>query len=533
MTAVPDEISRHNGFPGTSERGRWDQTIIRTTLALAVVASFVVYRPDRNLPFDFIDFSEFLPLLESNESFWGRFSSLTSYYGGHGRLNLLGYASIAVKWDLWGSYSPGWQWARFITMWLVILMLYGMLRRLRVNMWGSLAGASLLLFSPPAIDGWTRLTMAEPIGTVLLLAGCHLALQPVDSGSSRWRAIAFGCVCATMMLLKEMMVATLVLPVLLLAIEYPGRRETRSRIKSFFAAALVSVLLAGTPVVLTMMRATGDAYTTAFGHDLRSGGDLLANWLLGLLPLSPGTALPAYLIGLALITILALYAGGWALQLRAPYPTRARLLLGVAIGFPLLGALTYLPWPSYNRFYSIPYLAGGAILAGVALSEFTSRSRPIRSLAIGSWVVLLFFGGADAAAQARRQAARQQINAELVRRVGATWTPSDTVLVATDQETPAAWQGIGPTLERYGKALGHAMPTIQNAPCQAARDQARGGTTGVLFFHSLCPLDAAGAGLARTYRILRLPSFRLETDSIRVDFAIGRGRAPSRSGDGD
>jgi hypothetical protein len=320
---------------------------------------------------------------------------------------------------------------------------------------------------------------------------------------------------------------------LVLAIEYPGRRETRSRIKSFFAAALVSVLLAGTPVVLTMMRAAGDAYTTAFGRDLRSGGDLFANWLLGLLPLSPGTALPAYLIGLALITILALYAGGWALQLRAPDPTRARLLLGVAVGFPLLGALTYLPWPAYNRFYSIPYLAGGAILAGVAVSEFTSRSRPIRSLAIGSWVALLLFGGADAAAQARRQAARQQINAELVRRVGATWTPSDTILVATDQETPAAWQGIGPTLERYGKALGHAMPTIQNAPCQAARDQARGGTTGVLFFHSLCPLDAAGAGLARTYRILRLPSFRLETDSIRVDFAIGRGRAPSRSGDGD
>jgi hypothetical protein len=56
------------------------QPIATLALVLAVVVAFIIYRPDRDLPFDNLDFSEFLPILQSSESFWERTRELTRHY---------------------------------------------------------------------------------------------------------------------------------------------------------------------------------------------------------------------------------------------------------------------------------------------------------------------------------------------------------------------------------------------------------------------------------------------------------------------
>src|SRR5688572_17342855 len=108
-------------------RGRIAVTAV---FALAFLATFLVYRPDRNVPFDFVDFSEFLPLLQG-DSFFARLKSLLDYYlNQQGRANVVPYAILAAKWGWFGDYSPAWQWLRFGTMWGIILLTFLLLRRI-------------------------------------------------------------------------------------------------------------------------------------------------------------------------------------------------------------------------------------------------------------------------------------------------------------------------------------------------------------------------------------------------------------------
>ena len=501
-----------------------EKTILLVVSALLILTSFAVYRPDRSLPFDFVDFSEFLPLLQGENSFPGRVGDLSRYYADQGRFNPMVYASLAAKWDLWGSYTPAWQWARFATMWAIVWLSFRLLRRLGVSALGAMAGASVFLFSPPAVDGFSRLTMAEPIGTVCLLAMCHLALRQRSAATFGNTGVIFGILAVFLVLLKEMMAATLILPLALIAgaSDLPsGDGRTRARILTISAS--IAVFIAGMPVLLTMMRASGDAYTTSFGQDMRSPGDLIANWMMGILPIGLGTAVPSTLLGAVLVFVLGLFVGGWVRRLRRSFDVTQRRLLAVALAFPLIGALTYLPWPTYNRFYSIPYLMGGAILAGVAMTELVSGSRLVRNVALIGWCLLLALGAADAASQAKRQAVRQVFNAELVARVADLWSPTDTVLLAADLPAPAAWQSLGPTLRRHGEALGHDMPELVTTPCEVSRASARNGV-GALFYHSLCPVAPLGRHYSLPYRVFRVQSFGMVEDSIRVDFAVPAAR---------
>ena len=97
---------------------------------------------------------------------------------------------------------------------------------------------------------------------------------------------------------------------------------------------------------------------------------------------------------------------------------------------------------------------------------------------------------------------------------------ADTVFVGTDQRPPTLWQGIGPTLQRYGEALGYSMPQIISVPCEESRRRALEGRNAVLFYSSLCSNPLKGDTLIERYRRLRLPSLRAVTDSIRVDLVI-------------
>jgi hypothetical protein len=492
---------------------------------LAVLATFAVYRPDRKLPFDFLDFSEFLSLLQGGGSFFDRLSEMTTYYASQGRFNVVGYALLAAKWGFWGDNTPAWQWARFVAMWVAIPLTYLLLRRVSVSRLAAIIGSAVFLFAPPAFDGWTRLTMAEPLGLVLLLAACLLALRPVDGPQGELRiGLGFAAICVCIVLLKEMLVATLLLPLLLmLALRPSSAGFRRQRLRTLLGAMIASVPIASIPVVLTAARAPRDAYTTAFGSQMRPLSDALAQWSLAIFPFDPATNFPARLTGLALLAFFAVVVTGWTIRLRMPnaeHGFQPRRLLAIALLFPLVGTLIYLPWPSWNRFYSIPFLLSGAILAAVAFDAIVTWSRRAFIAACCVWGFLLVFAAADASAQANRLAARQLTNLAVVSRLSALQASFDTVFVATDQTVPAAWQGLGPTLERYGRAFGLDMPVVVNEPCQESRTRSSANKAAIVAYGSHCPGFAATDPIVVRYRRLRISTTPLTTDSLRVDFIV-------------
>jgi hypothetical protein len=131
--------------------------------------------------------------------------------------------------------------------------------------------------------------------------------------------------------------------------------------------------------------------------------------------------------------------------------------------------------------------------------------------------------GAILAAQlwlADRLAARQLANRAVVSRLAELRGSFDTVFVATDQHVPAAWQGLGPTLERYGKAFGLDMPAVVNLPCDKSRELTSTQRVAVAAYGSHCPGFAGDRPIVVQYRRLSLFELRVMADSLRVDFMV-------------
>jgi hypothetical protein len=498
---------------------------VTLAMILGGIATFAVYRPDRNLPFDFLDFSEFLPLLQRGASFLDRLRELASYYAGQGRFNIVAYLGIAAKWEVWGDSTIAWQWTRFATMWVAIVLLYLLLRRIGVSRLAAIAGCAVFPFAPVTVDAWMRLTTTEPLGVILLLLGCLVALQPYDAKySERAIGLLFAAICLTTVLLKEMLVAGLLLPLLLvyadssLTPRVPSRRH-----KTLLVAMIAAVPIAAIPVILTAVNASNDAYTATFGSHIRPIPEALGMWFLSMLPFDPGSSFPARLTGLALVSFLVILGAGWRLRLRLPNADEGllpRRLLAASMIFPLTGTLFYLPWPASNRFYSFPYLLGLAILVAVAFDAFEAWSR--RALAIACIVlgVLLSSAAADSASQTNRMAARQLTNRSVVSRLAELHESFDTVLAATNQRQPAAWQELGPTLERYGRVFGLDMPVVVNTPCDESRLRSSSTRAAIVAYRSHCDGFAAANPVVLRYRRLRFPPMSITTDSLRIDFIV-------------
>jgi hypothetical protein len=368
--------------------------------------------------------------------------------------------------------------------------------------------------------------MGEPLGVVLVVTACLLALRS-DDGQERERRIgvAFASLAISVILLKEMLVVTLMLPLVLLFAEnerYPLASPRRRR-RTLLVSMIAAVPIASIPVMFTAASAPRGAYAADFGTQIRSLPDAVAQWTLAILPFDPGASVPPRLSGLALVTFTTIIVVGWSVYLRRLNETfrfAPRKLLAIALLFPMAGTLSYLPWPSWNRFYSLPFLLGGAILAAVAFQAIEAWSRRAFLAASAVWGMLLVSAAADASGQANRLAARQLANRAVVSRLAELRGSFDTVFVATDQHVPAAWQGLGPTLERYGKAFGLDMPAVVNLPCDKSRELTSTQRVAVAAYGSHCPGFAGDRPIVVQYRRLSLFELRVMADSLRVDFMV-------------
>jgi hypothetical protein len=172
-----------------------------------------------------------------------------------------------------------------------------------------------------------------------------------------------------------------------------------------------------------------------------------------------------------------------------------------------------------NRFYWFPYFLSLVILVAVAFGAIEVWSRRAFAFVCLVLAVLLSSAAADSASQTNRMEARRLTNRAVVSRLAQLHQSFDTVLAATNQRQPAAWQELGPTLERYGRVFGLDMPVIINTTCAESRRRSSMNAAIVAYRHH-CVGFSAPHPVVLPYRRLRFPPLSITTDSLRIDFIV-------------
>jgi hypothetical protein len=499
--------------------------------SVLVAISWFVYRPDLVRPFPVVDFAEFLPLLEGAKNPIDATRSLADYYGAQGRFNVLSYALLALKWELFGSWLPGWQLVRAGQMVTIALLTFVLLRRLGSSRLGSLVGASVFLWAPAASDGWIRLTMAEPLGALITLS---LSIRATRfQATKRWirDSVLFGVGAALLLLTKELLAPLLLLP-LAIAVAPSEARSSWDTIQTPRSRLLIALVTIGSfaalvPVVFVYFAANASAYASLYGRETQSLMTLVAIWISSLIPFEFIVPTPNVGWIFAVVGFTILMAAGWRMRFaRAPAAVSQRWVIVVSLLVSLLGTLAYLPAPWFIRFYLLPYLIGTAILLAIAVTNVQSLGRTGDAIAWSCLFTILPVAATTAAALSRRTDAIQRRDNAIVDLV-ATTARSDSVFFATSQLARADWRaessdsaaprGLGATLHRFAAATHRPWPPTRDMDCLEAREVLKKSNETVVNFEHSCVLNQEGAHhVTFAFRHFDWNSLRIVADSARA-----------------
>jgi hypothetical protein len=496
-------------------------------VAITLVAiAWLIYRPDRPRPFHILDFSEFIPILLRDDGFLSGTRNVIEYYASQGRFNVIPYVLLGLKWNVFEWWTPGWQIARAILMVFLFGLTFVLLRRLGASRLGGLVGASVYLWSPPATDGWVRMTIAEPLGAAITLGLSIRALryQQVD----RWkREIVLMSIGAALLIwTKELMIPVLILPVGLAlsaqpdgSFKFPGKtRRNVALIIGVMAAAVIALV----PIAVLYLRAEEAAYASMYGRGMQSLSGIIAIWITALVPfvliVVPANAIWA----LAVTGFAVLIAVGWRTGFRTPhYAARARWLLACALVVPLAGVLAYLPNPWYAGFYTLPYLFGPALLMGMGATWLAASGRRGALFTAAGWAAVLAHGATTAATHAARTDAIQRRDDWVIAFV-ADSVHADSAQFATTRPPPFDWLGFGAAMSRISAARSNPWPPTRNVGCDDAREKltaARGLVT--VNLESSCRFTSPRLKvISQPYRRIDLRQFRMITDSAHADVVL-------------
>jgi hypothetical protein len=527
---LPESILNSNTPPDPFAAER--RTALVAALLLGLVA-LGLYRPWVPRPFDILDFSEFLPLLRDPTSLVGRVAALVGYYAEeHGRLNLASYVGLALKWTFLGDSPVLWQWARFVEMGLLVAGVYLVLRRLALRPLGALAGASLFVVSRVAGEGWTRMTMGEPLGLLFVLGALYIAAGQRRSERPLYTAVTAGILLALGVLAKEMLAGLVPLAWLIgTGIDDEGRLgrprfDTVGRQWLFWTAVLP--LGAFFAALLVALGGGSESFTALYGV---GGGGVSGFLRLMARPwfvqgMRPG--LEALLIPGNTLLVGVILAGFGPQVLRAD--RRAELVWpGIAaLGLTLAFAILYIPWPYVNLYYALPFLLGVALIYGMAIDRLVLLGRGARIGALLAWVGLIASAGAATEHAAAQAIARQQVNGEVVQQLSSI--PSATrIVVARRALPPVAWIGTGPTLRRYALATGTArrFPPTNDLLCQDVAQVLRAGIgrTVIVNEPTQCgPLPATSLRAERHFRYVWMTwlGAGVAQDSLVTELLLGQ-----------
>lgn len=501
-------------------------------LLLAVLA-LAMYRPWEPRPFDTRDFSEFLPLLQGPDGLVGRFGAMLRYYvGEHGRLNLFSYLGLALKWTLLGPSPVLWQWARFVEMGLITIGAGLLFRRLGLGPVAASASASLFIVSRLAGEGWTRMTMGEPLGLLMSLGALHLATGWREARRPVLAAAGAGVLMMLAVLAKEMLLG--LLPFVWLVV--CCRREDGSLGRPVFDPATrralfwssIPPMAAFAAAALVALGGRSEGFTALYGGSASGLGEftrLLARpWLI------QGVAIDTDALLLPGNTcFLLVIAAGVALSWRAR--GRPVELAGaglVAVGLSLAYAILYIPWPYSYLYYAMPFLLGTAFLFGMAFHRLTESGRGGRIAALIGWAGVVL-GTAPATSQSASFAiALQQVNGEVVSWLGRV-PNADRIVVARGSLAPQAWMGTGPTLRRFALVTGaaHDLPPAADMLCPDVGSLIRNGIGRaiVISYRPGCGgIKPSSASVSRPFRYVWVwwDGAGVAMDSVGADMLVSR-----------
>jgi hypothetical protein len=501
-------------------------------LGVGALLALVVYQPWRSVPFDMLDFSEFLPLLANNRSLLARFQALIAYYSqDHGRFNIIPYGMLALKWSLFGWDPVTWQLLRFLQMSAIIGGTYYVLLQLRVSKVAAVLGALLFVTAGTATPAYLRLTMAEPLGTMFLLAASALALQ--YRRVKRWRlsALAVAGLLIATVLSKEMLVAAAPFVLLLGCCRRADLRFGPPRFDQrgiwLLAMATVGIALASIPIVWAALQVKPESFGGMYGRAGVSIQSVLGNWVSFSLVQAP-VFLPEGNTSFIVtnFVFLSIIAIGWRELFRARRDRQHFvILLLIVLTLPGCAALIYSPWPQVQLFYGLPFLLGVSILFAQAVVGIET------ALPRGRWAAYIASGAVFAGTSASAYHIAQLVYADRavkfnVARELLNYPREDSVLYGVQRIPLVRWEGQGPTLRRYMVAVFEtdAVPPINDVTCRQLRaleQQARLGT--VLASSSLrCgPFLHPSKVFKEEYQYLGWPIPRIHIDSVRSDLLVG------------
>ena len=472
----------------TPRRATWLDP--RLLLLVAVTLAWVIYRPDRARPFDVLDFGEFVPILKASNSWWEQFTVMVRYgMEQHGRPYFVTCLTTVLKWQLFGSSMVGWQMVHAVLMMTMVVQTYQLLRRLGSSEIGSALGASIWLFAPAASYGWIRLTLAEPTAMVVLLGLCLRATT--YQRRENWKAdlFWFAVGSAFIILVKEMMAPTLLLPLLVAlfvradgAIAWTG--VTR---RNVVLAAVVSLVSLATliPLAIIYVSASSNALASQYGTRSASLGDVFARWLFTLVPFDPINAAPSVVWVMAVLGLVGLVVLGWREAIARRF-SGAGVLLVTALLFPLLGVASYAPWPQWEMRYVFPYLIGVSLLVGIAGTMLGGASKRGQLLVALIWLPAVVLGGSEAYSRSARNESVSRTFEQVVD-VISTMPGTDSVFIASNVNWVPEWTGLGPTLQRFAGATDRAwLPTRQIRCEEIGKVQASRPRIAVVTFANHC-----------------------------------------------
>ena len=392
-----------------------------------------------------------------------------------------------------------------------------------------MAGAALYLASYPAQGGWLRLTAAEPLGMIFLLAAAHLAVS--YKTARHWRRSAAGItilMCAAV-LVKEMFVAAL--PFLLLVgaggQTALSRWTSSPRLRRLAGLMLTTTALTLAPIAVIAMRARGDRYAALYGTGRLGLGRFLAELQILILPVSSTAASTLSLTVLANALFLWVLTRGWAegLKVCSARADRLRLLM-LCISLPVCAALAYLPWPLFPGSYALPYFLSSTVLLAMALTFLEDRAQRQAFAASLATLAILLVSSVPASREAQHSYALHRLELDLATYIARN-PQLDTVIVATRSLPFQNWQGTAATLVRYAAAIDSSSqpPPGIDVECEkAVRVADTGGGPNLLISYSDDCGNLRGPikSFVQHFRYPTWPFLALRTDSVRADLIIGR-----------
>lgn len=488
-----------------------------------LVVAWWLYEPAEPRPFDILDFSEFLPLLQKSESVVERLRNLTSYYMTQGRLSVVGYAMLVGKWTVFGNDKVLWQLGRVVQMAAVAMLLYMLLRRWGISRLGAAVAMTLPLLARVAAPAWVRLNMAEPLGTAMLLGMMLLASHFNDPARRHRAGICIGTGVVLLAFLKEMLLVALPAVWLIALVvgcdgTWSWRRPERAHVALVIATGALCVACA-VPILYVATHATPDAYSTLYGATGIDFGFAIISYMTMIIPFVPIDATPHPGVLAADLGFLTLLMTGWRPLLATGGTRHARWLFWFALLFPLLGVAAYLPWPIFQPFYGLPFLLGTALLVGGAITGLQRAGARAVSFGLVCWSAVSVYMLTAALHHARRSEAAIRTSHDVIQLLR-EFDHSDSLLFAVRVHATREWFGLGPTLRRQAATDGIALPPVRDVLCADARSRVAASrpSTVIVGFHSQCgAFGPARAHVAHVFSYFDWRELRVATDSSRAD----------------